>query len=67
MFTKAVDNHGQELSFRVDRQRHGEEQGLDPHELELSEEEKVEETHVFMNSPVEADAGSDPGQTVFFL
>ena len=67
MFTKAMYNHGQKLSLTVYRQRHGQKQSLDPHELELSEEKKVEETQVVLDSPVEADAGSDPGQAVFFL
>ena len=66
MFTKAMHNHGQELSFTVDRQRQCEEQSLDPHELDLSEEKQEEGTQVVLNSPVEADAGSDPGQAVFF-
>ena len=38
LVTKAMYNRGQEFSFTVDRQRHGEEQSLDPHELELGEE-----------------------------
>ena len=66
-FTKAMYNHGQKLSLTVYWQGHGQEQSLDPHELELSEEKKVEETQVVLDSPVEADAGSDPGQAVFFL
>ena len=65
--TKAMYNHGQELNFTVDGQRHGEEQSLDPHELELGKEKEVEKTQVVMNSPVETDAGSEPGQAVFFL
>ena len=67
MFTKAMYNHRQELGFTVDGQRQGEEQSLDPHQLELGEEKKVKKTQVVLNSPVETDAGSDPVQAVFFL
>ena len=65
--TKARYNHGEELGFIVDRQRHCQEQGLDPHELELSHEEQEKETEVIMNSLVEADTGPDPGEAVLFL
>ena len=67
LFTKARYNHGQELGFTLDRQRHRQEQSLDPHELNLSEEKQEEEAEMVLNPPVEADTGSHPGEAVLSL